>query len=206
MKTCSKCHVEKPATSLFFSKDVSRKDGLHLHCKQCLGAYRAAHKDRINAKVRELTQINKDRYAVKQSAWRESRRVELAERTRKWNAENGQSETHKAKKSAYSAQWRKENRHKNVAKAVKYRSSKLQRTPAWFDADHAWVLQEAAELAIMREKMVGGKWAIDHVYPLAGKLVSGLHTMDNIQVVPTSFNIWKHNCFNPKIGPVRFFG
>lgn len=143
---------------------------------------------------------------MKQLAWRETHRAEAAERTRKWHAEKGQTEEHKIKKSLYSKQWRKENPHKNVAKSVKRRASNLQRTPAWFDADHAWVLREAAALAKMRELMVGGKWHVDHIYPLAGKFVSGLHTMHNVQVVPATFNIQKHNNFDPDVGPNKFFG
>lgn len=35
MKECSKCKIEKPATSEYFHRDKSRKDGLTYICKEC---------------------------------------------------------------------------------------------------------------------------------------------------------------------------
>lgn len=190
----------------FFPRDNSRKDCLSPRCKDCFAEYRAKNKDRIAAKVRELTALHKDRYSVKQVAWREARREEAIARAKAWVEKYGSLPEVKARRSDYAKKWRVENPHKNLAKSMKRRASKKSRTPVWFDADHAWLIEEAAALARLREQIVGGAWHVDHIYPLAGRLVSGLHVMDNIQVVPALFNIKKANRFNPTIGPMRFLG
>ncbi len=45
MKTCTKCHVEKPETE--FCKNKSRSDGLNYRCKQCCCEYAAEHREEM---------------------------------------------------------------------------------------------------------------------------------------------------------------
>ena len=73
----------------------------------------------------------------------------------------------------------------------------MQRTPAWLDEDDIWMMREAYKLARMRTKMFGFSWHVDHILPLQGKTVSGLHVPTNIQVIPWLDNVKKHNKVNP---------
>jgi 5-methylcytosine-specific restriction endonuclease McrA len=50
---------------------------------------------------------------------------------------------------------------------------------------------EAHSLRILRDKLTGIKWHVDHIIPLKGKLVSGLHVWNNFAVIPKVENLRK---------------
>ena len=97
----------------------------------------------------------------------------------------------KAKRSAQ----RKANPAVGAARTQKYQASKNNRTPNWLGADELWRIEQAYELAALRTKLFGFAWQVDHVIPLQGSLVSGLHTPYNLQVIPARDNQSKSNRF-----------
>ena len=50
--------------------------------------------------------------------------------------------------------------------------------------------------AYLNKHNVGGqKWEVDHIIPLQGKIVSGLHIHTNMQIIPKRENCRKSNKF-----------
>lgn len=68
------------------------------------------------------------------------------------------------------------------------RAAKILRTPAW--------VNEQAMAAFYRECPPG--MTVDHIIPLQGKLVSGLHVENNLQYLTKSENSAKCNTFDPE--------
>ena len=104
----------------------------------------------------------------------------------------------KEKMLAQMSQWKKDNpeaetqhkrtyRLKNMGQFAEYqasrRAAKLQRTPVWSNL--------AAIETIYRHVPKG--WHVDHIYPLQGKTVSGLHVPDNLQYLTPAENCYKGN-------------
>lgn len=67
--------------------------------------------------------------------------------------------------------------------------SRKQRTPPWAD------LHQIREIY---ERCPDGM-EVDHIVPILGVLVSGLHVPCNLQYLPKSENISKHNRFTPQV-------
>ena len=95
----------------------------------------------------------------------------------------------KAIKDAY----KKANPHKSAALLAKRRAAKKHRTPSWLTLDQLWMIEQAYELAALRSKATGFAWHVDHICPLQGKDVSGLHVPWNLQVIPWRDNLSKSN-------------
>ena len=92
-------------------------------------------------------------------------------------------------------QRQKQNLHLYAANQAKRRAAKLQRTPNWLTHDDIWLIQEIYDLAQIRTHKLGFAWHVDHIIPLQGQYVSGLHVPSNLQVIPGRDNIAKNNAF-----------
>lgn len=117
------------------------------------------------------------------AAYHKARRLAQPEYYRKaalkWASKN------REKASAIALTWAKENRSRKRANNSNYRCVKLQRTTAW------------SELELIAEfyKNCPDGYHVDHVIPLQGELVSGLHVLANLQYLPASENCSKGNKF-----------
>lgn len=76
---------------------------------------------------------------------------------------------------------------------LKRYASQKQRTPTFNEEFDRFVWRELCLLRADREKATGIRWAIDHMLPLQGKRVSGLHTAHNWQLIPRWMNNDKLN-------------
>jgi hypothetical protein len=99
---------------------------------------------------------------------------------------------------ASSQRYQKENPHIYAAINAKYKASKLNQTPDWLANDDFWLIEQIYELAALRTKLTGLAWQVDHIIPLQGKLVSGLHIPSNLQVIPAKLNRAKSNKYPVK--------
>lgn len=70
-----------------------------------------------------------------------------------------------------------------------------QATPVW--ADHKLIKAIYAEAARLSDE-TGVPHAVDHIVPLRGRNVCGLHTHHNLQVITAKENRMKGNRFSPE--------
>ena len=167
MKTCNYCHLEK-ATTEFYKKPTS-KDGLFWWCRDC-------HKEKMKAKYYEL---------ASNPEYRAAEQIRIC----KFWRNNPEKRTEAGKK------YLGNNRAKINAKLKKRYAAKRNRTPAWLSGEDIWMIEQAYELAQLRSQVFGFQWHVDHVVPLQGKPVSGLHVPHNLQVIPAWNNRNKSNKF-----------
>ena len=89
----------------------------------------------------------------------------------------------KAKKAAYDKEYGKDNRGKKNASNAKRHAAKLQRTVGWSD--------ELVISMIYADCPEGHH--VDHIIPLQGEKVSGLHVAWNLQYLTAEENLAKGN-------------
>lgn len=182
MKRCWRCKCEKDAAE--FGRSVSRKDGLNPCCKPCVREA-STESSRRNAESRLATcakyrAANTEKCRKAQADWRE-RDVERARLVKQEWAQKNRAITRASKKA-----WRDKNAHYAALRKAHVRRA----TPCWADmAAIAAVYAEAAKLT----KETGVQHDVDHVIPLRGELVSGLHVHWNLRPLPSAENRAKSN-------------
>lgn len=161
-KTCQHCRQEKPYSE--FHKNSRKADGYHYYCKLCKAAaakkYRSSEKGKATTKAWDAANIEKRR-------------------------EYDRNREVTPPRKAARIKWARNNPEYSAADRAKRRA--LERELPEFDR---WVLWEARKLAVLREKMTGVPWHVDHVVPVTK---GGTSRYQNIQVVPASWNIKKSN-------------
>lgn len=94
---------------------------------------------------------------------------------------------------AYQAEYAENNRQKSNGWKAKNKAKRLKSMPSWFGELDRFTVDEAYSLAKSRASTHGFEWHVDHRIPLCGKMVSGLHCANNIQVIPATINLRKNN-------------
>ncbi len=203
-KTCSKCQKEKPLSEFYFHKKRGHYDS---RCKACAKAQVSARAEKKFAEIAEYQRL-----------YRANNREMLAEQKRTWYSGNRESEQAKRKQnylenaeaykrrnlSRYVAKKEEileKQREYNLRNIVSVRSyqrefqrmrkaSVKQAIPPWYDSAKAReIYAEAARLS----QETGMPYHVDHIVPLLGKNVCGLHWHGNLQVLPATDNISKGN-------------
>lgn len=189
MKKCSRCKVEKPLSD--FNKKAAAKDGHRAQCRQCQKSEGSSYYE-----------SNKERVIARTGEYKKNNRVKVEAAAKKWRDKN--PERNKAKYLAYKNRnraacqerdriYRLNNKDKDAAKTAKRRADKRNRTPPWLTEDDFKQINSFYLEARRLGKLNKIKYHVDHIIPLNGEFVSGLHVPWNLQVIPAKENLIKSN-------------
>jgi len=132
---------------------------------------------------------NRERLIAYKKAWVEANPEKIKENSKKRYLEKNQEI------KDYVAEYKKKNPHKANASKAKRKAAKNQRTPKWLNPIDFERIKNQYKLAEILTKLHNEPWHVDHIIPLQGKMVSGLHVPSNLQVIRGSDNCSKQNTF-----------
>lgn len=170
MKSCTRCNSVFDLSA--FSRNLRRADGMNAWCRGCTSEYNKAY----NA----------------------SRRGEAAARVAEWRKNNPDARKREYVRNAESVKarakaWQLANPAKRRMFWANYRAQRINATPAW--ADKAAIARIYAACTALNKLHGPASFHVDHIVPLNHELVCGLHTPENLRVIPADENRAKSNLF-----------
>ena len=189
MKTCAVCQVAKPLEE--FYKRLDSPDGFRNDCKVCVksriktsyyldvNASRQYANSLYKTKIQTNPGFHKEKYwANKEKSLAESRKSYLANRKKRLEKQ---------------AKWAMFNVGKANAIKKAYKVKKHNAMPKWLSEFDLLAIKCKYSVCAMLNKHGVEKWHVDHIVPLQGQNVSGLHVPWNLQVIPANENMRKSN-------------
>ena len=193
-RPCTVCKEVKQLSE--FQADKRSPSGTRSQCKECNAIYKAKYykenPEKVKARQAKYYKENPEKVKARQAKYYKENTEKVKAYLAKYRAENPEKDKARHAKyraenpekvKAYLAKYRAENPEKYKASNAKYRAAKLQRTVSWSD--------EEAIREIYLSCPEGHH--VDHIIPLQGELVSGLHVETNLQYLTAEENLKKGN-------------
>lgn len=176
MKTCKRCVVSKPFSS--FRVQVRNQDGTTKYywsyCRECDPVVKREQYVKHRAKrLARCKQYREKNWAVRYAKHKVYYRRYMDERP--------------GLQAHYVREWRKRNPERAMHQVL--RRTKERPIPKWANR---FFMREIYALARLRSKVTGMQWHVDHIIPLFGENVCGLHVEHNLRVVPATVNLRKN--------------
>lgn len=185
-RVCKSCGIEKEFSE--YGKRHDCKDGIRPTCKVCCNKKRPSRAGSVKSKEywNKWYSENREHFLKKQKS--DGSRKEYARR---------RYQQKKADINKQQSEYRKTSRCKflNRKKEAKRRASKVEATPDWLTQDQERQIEDFYWLAKDLQSVTGEVYHVDHIAPLKGKNICGLHVPWNLQVLPADINLSKSNKF-----------
>lgn len=222
-KKCSRCGETLPIAQ--FHKDKNTKTGYSSYCKPCKSLsdrkdrekhaeqrkvtgkrwrennaerkkarakeYRLKNLECIRAKDREYYIANAEKARQRSVLWRLENKERFTATVNKWRSQN------KDRLREIRRRWSDKNPEYLAFKTAAYRASKLKATPLWLEDEDYERISEMYTVAKMFQIYTGQEYHVDHIVPLQGEIVCGLHVPWNLQILPGTENQSKSNRYWP---------
>ena len=167
VKVCRLC--KKAKAILEFGNHKNTRDKLKHECRVCLS---------------EVAKLRKRERYLSDPTYRK--------RCSEINVKSQQTDKGKKRRSVWSAV----NRHKGRGWDMARKDSVRQATPVWLSEAQKAAINQMHWLARDLEVISGYTYQVDHIVPLRGKNVCGLHVPWNLQILPSDINLSKGNRFS----------
>lgn len=177
-KKCSKCDEWFPASE--FHVNNRRLSGLVSSCKSCYSVHYRENAEIIKARTAKYAEKNRELIRANGKNFYESNKEAYSAKAKKW------SENNKEKCREIARAYGKRHQKRKNARTAKYRAVKIQATPVWITKE------QIDEMVRIYANCPTG-YHVDHIVPLRGKGVRGLHVPWNLQYLPALENMSKGN-------------
>lgn len=173
-KPCKNGHISE--------RSVSSRRCIECHREESIARY-AKNTDRERDRSAKYHSANKLRRREVRASHYQSNRDRILQKNNAWMAENRER----------FREYLLANSDKVREYASKYRAQKIRATPPWLSEKDREAIAAIYAEAVRLEKETRIPHEVDHIVPLRGDLVCGLHIPINLQILTKDENLKKSN-------------
>ena len=181
---CACCKQKMPTEN--FSLDKQKPSGFSSYCKQC----KRAKNHSYYMKASQVTRRNQSHNGISVSDKNSYAKI--------WRSQNPE------KRSEYLKVYAQRNRDKMRSKGMKRYVAQKRQTPSWVNSSLDTEIEGLymfCRIFNSYKAYKSDRFQVDHIVPICGKQVSGLHVPWNLQVLTGRDNVHKGNTFKPSAYP-----
>ena len=193
--TCRACRVQADRERRQANPEKARE-----YTRNYLKEWRVKNPEKTAAIEKRYNAKNAEKRSAKTKAWRKANPEQCDANRKAWAERN--PEKIKASSIKAGAAWHernpeylkehyKANKVRYVAARARRRAAQESATPAWLTAIDKAMIQEMYDVSAARFVQTGIKHHVDHIVPINGKKVSGMHVPWNLQVITAQENLSK---------------
>ena len=193
--TCRVCRVKAQNDRRLANIEESRKK-----TREYLREWRAKNPEKQAAICKTYDEKNRDKRSAYAKQYRKDNPEKVKEQVKAWvkaNPEKIKGYMKKASKAwhernpDYQSNFYKAHKERYVAARARRRASQDSATPTWLTAIDKAMIQEMYDVSEARYIQTGIKHHVDHIVPINGKGVAGMHVPWNLQVITAHENLSK---------------
>lgn len=165
LKTCTKCKIEKSLCSFPVRRRKGYKDSVYSWCFECSKEYQKNLRKTQPEKIRATLRRSREKHY--------DRRLEGGRKSCKLHY--------------------KKNKQYYATKAILRKAKLKGAVPTWLTKEQKDEIERFYWLAKDLKAVTGETYHVDHIIPINGKEVCGLHVPWNLQILPSDINLSKGN-------------
>jgi hypothetical protein len=193
--TCRACRVQADRERRQANPEKFRE-----YTRNYLKEWRAKNPEKQAAICKTYDEKNRDKRSAYAKQYRKDNPEKVKELGKAWAERN--PDKVKASSVKANAAWHernpeylknhyKANKARYVAARARRRAAQKAATPTWLTAIDKAMIQEMYDVSAARFAQTGIKHHVDHIVPINGKEVSGMHVPWNLQVITAQENLSK---------------
>ena len=193
--TCRKCRVKAQNDRRLANIETYRK-----RTREYLREWRAKNPEKQAAICKTYDEKNRDKRSAYAKQYRKDNPEKVQEQVKAWakaNPEKIKAYSIKGGRAwhdrnpEYLKEHYKANKERYVAARARRRAAQESATPTWLTAIDKAMIQEMYDASEARYIQTGIKHHVDHIVPINGKGVAGMHVPWNLQVITAHENLSK---------------
>ena len=175
---------------------VAKRSVSNRYCRQCENAKRSRQRQRDPETVRAKDRASHGKRRDRRNAQSRASHARHREKRREYDrARYRNNHDRRAYQFDQAARWNKANPGRRNEIVAARRAHIKRATPPWQTAEDRRLIKEIYRKA---RSYGPGVMHVDHIVPLRGKFVCGLHVPGNLRIVPRLANIRKGNRYGAK--------